>query len=71
MRYVHLIGLWTMAVDDFTTKVSQRLSSLECSTLQVDAVVDGLSDASPFAGLENTYLQSQYYTKHFHLLVIM
>ena len=59
-----------MAIDDFTTKVSQRLA-MECNTLQVEEIVDGLSDVSPFAGLETTRLQSQYYTKHLHLLVIM
>jgi hypothetical protein len=67
-----VMGLWTMAIDEFMTKVSQRLSrsAMECSPLQVE-LVDDLSDVSPFAGLEISYLQSQYYAKHFHLLVII
>ena len=56
-----LIGLWTMAIDEFTTKVSQRLSSMsECSSLQVGEIVDNLADVSPFTGLETSYLQSRY-----------
>jgi hypothetical protein len=68
-----VIGLWTMAIDEFMTKVSQRLSrsAMECSPLQVEEIVDDLSDVSPFTGLETSYLQSQYYAKHFHLLVII
>lgn len=69
-----LIGLWTMAIDEFTTKVSQRLSSrsaMECTPLRVEEIVDDLTDISPFTGLETSYLQSQYYAKHFHLLVII
>ena len=62
-----------MAIDEFTTKVSQRLSSrsaMECTPLRVEEIVD-LTDVSPFNGLETSYLQSQYYAKHFHLLIIM
>ena len=67
-----LIGLWTMAIDEFTTKVSQRLSSMsECSSLQVGEIIDYLADVSPFTGLETSYLQSRYYAQHFHLLVII
>ena len=70
----YAIGLWTMAIDEFTTKVSQRLSSMsaiECSSLQVGEIVDDLVDVSPFTGLETSYLQSRYYAQHFHLLVII
>ena len=73
-KYAIWIGLWTMAIDEFTTKVSQRLSSMsaiECSSLQVGEIVDDLADVSPFTGLETRYLQSRYYAQHFHSLIII
>ena len=57
-----------MALDSCTTKITQYLS--DSDALQPQDVVECLSDINPFTGLESTYQQSQYYTEHFHLLVI-
>ena len=57
-----------MALDSCTTKITQYLS--DSDALQLQDVVECLSDINSFTGLESTYQQSQYYTKHFHLLVI-
>ena len=58
-----------MALDCCTTEITQLLSDPGHGTLQPE-VLKSLSDVNPFIGLESTYQQFQYYTEHFHLLVI-